>query len=334
MKKLLMIISICLVNIMFILGATTSDYSEISECLNNKLSKNMDYKMEMRNFVEEISQYLKGKNSDFIVIGQNTESVLNENVEQTKKYLNSIDGLGREDLFYGYEKEDLETPNNVTNIFINNIQKFKDNNKVVLGIDYCSSEEKIENSYRLNSENGYISFAADTRELNSIPYYPQKPINENSNNILKLGDIKNFLYIINDEKYNNKEEFINDLKNTNYDLIIMDCFFYGEYAYTKEEIESLKYKKNGGKRLVISYMSIGEAEDYRYYWNNTWNSRNLSFLLRENSEWDGNYIVKYWDDAWKSIIYGNDNSYCNKILTSGFDGVYLDIIDGYENFEE
>lgn len=24
---------------------------------------------------------------------------------------------------------------------------------------------------------------------------------------------------------------------------------------------------NGGSRMLIAYMSIGEVEDYRYYWN-------------------------------------------------------------------
>ena len=35
----------------------------------------------------------------------------------------------------------------------------------------------------------------------------------------------------------------------------------------KEITEELKIKDNGGKRIVIAYLSIGEAEDYRYYWN-------------------------------------------------------------------
>ena len=33
------------------------------------------------------------------------------------------------------------------------------------------------------------------------------------------------------------------------------------------------------------------------------------------------------------IIFGNDESYLHKIIDSGFDGVYLDIIDAFEFFE-
>ena len=35
----------------------------------------------------------------------------------------------------------------------------------------------------------------------------------------------------------------------------------------RKEISQIK---SSGKK-VISYMSIGEAEDYRYYWDSTWN---------------------------------------------------------------
>ena len=41
----------------------------------------------------------------------------------------------------------------------------------------------------------------------------------------------------------------------------------------------------------------------------------------------------YWEDNWKKIIYKDQNSYTNKIVTTGFDGVYLDIIEAYESFE-
>jgi cysteinyl-tRNA synthetase len=40
--------------------------------------------------------------------------------------------------------------------------------------------------------------------------------------------------------------------------------------------------------------------------------------------------VKYWDPGWQSLIFGSPNSYLDKIVEAGFDGVYLDIIDAYE----
>jgi cysteinyl-tRNA synthetase, unknown class len=110
-------------------------------------------------------------------------------------------------------------------------------------------------------------------------------------------------------------------------------FFKDDAAFTSGEISQLKTKSNGGTRIVISYMSIGEAEDYRFYWLPSWSPGSPSWIVRENPDWAGNYIVQYWQKEWQDIIFGNDSSYLKKIIDAGFDGVYLDIIDGFEYFE-
>jgi cysteinyl-tRNA synthetase len=299
-------------------------------CKNND---DIDYREEMRDFVISISNYTKQFNPNFIIIPQNgQELILDEGILQYK-YIQAIDGTGREDLFYGYYGDDLPTPTEDKEFMLDYCIRFRDNNKVVMVIDYCYTKSKVDSSYNINQQYHFISFAADHRELNNIPTYPANPINENSDNINQLSEAKNFLYLINSENFNSKQDFINTVSQTNYDIIIMDLFHNYE-QYTKTEIEQLKTKKNGGKRLVICYVSIGEAEDYRYYWNNTWNIFKPSWLLKENPDWPGNYVVKYWDKDWQKIIYGKDNSYVKKVLEAGFDGVYMDIIDAFYYFEE
>jgi len=146
-----------------------------------------------------------------------------------------------------------------------------------------------------------------------------------------------FLLYVSDEqngdKFNAKQDIINAISSTNFDVVIMDLFQEG-IEFSAEEINQLKLKKNGGKRLVNCYMSIGEAEDYRYYWNDSWRTNPLSWLEPENPAWEGNFKVKYWDPEWQAIIFGNDSSYMNRILDAVFDSAYLDIVDGYEYFEE
>jgi len=44
--------------------------------------------------------------------------------------------------------------------------------------------------------------------------------------------------------------------------------------------------------------------------------------------------VKYWDKEWQQIIYGTPGAYLDRILKAGFDGVYLDLVDAFEYFEE
>ncbi len=309
----------------------TSDGSDNS----NENSNQINYRQEMRNFVEEISDYAKEKNSKFIIITQNGIELITENGEPDgnleTEYVSSIDGVGQEDLFYGYEDDNKPTPKDVSDYLNSFLQRIKNEGKKVLVTDYCWDIDKIDDSYQNNNQLGYISIAT-CRELNCIPDYPSSPYNENDDDINSLNEAKNFLYLINPDKYSSKEDFIQSLENTNYDILIIDAFFNGE-PLSENDVQRLKIKANGGKRLVISYMSIGEAEDYRYYWKDEWKTNPPEWLDNENPDWEGNYKVKYWMKNWQDVIYGNSNSYLYKILKAGFDGVYLDIIDAFEYFE-
>lgn len=293
------------------------------------------YRDNMREFVQEISNYSKTGNADFIIIPQNGHDLITAKGEVGNNlyndYINAIDGAGQEDLFYGYKRDNQATPEDETEYLISFLELLEDNNVEVLVTDYCSSDDKVNHSYSTNAEHNFISFAADQRELNDIPEYPGV-YNVHSNDVTSLSDAKNFLYLINPENYSSKQSFLEDLETSNYDILIIDLFFNDE-ALAASDISGLKLKSNGGKRLVISYMSIGEAEDYRYYWKNEWEDDPPSWLGKENRLWKGNYIVKYWDHEWKDIIFGEENSYLDKIISAGFDGVYLDIIEGFENFE-
>ena len=84
-------------------------------------------------------------------------------------------------------------------------------------------------------------------------------------------------------------------------------------------------------------MSIGEAEDYRWYWQRSWDGDRdgrpdagaPAWLGRSNPDWPGNYKVRYWDSAWHKLVY----DYVDKVLAAGYDGVYLDIVDAYQYWE-
>ncbi len=296
----------------------------------------IDFRQEMRNFVIKISNYAKAQKSDFIIIPQNGQALITAEGEASgtleSTYIAAINGCGREDLFYGYNNDNEPTPAEDKQQMLSLCLLFEQNGLQVLTTDYCSTHSKMNDSYQQNNKNNFISFAADERNLNDIPTYPSPIYNENSDDITKLLEAKNFIYLINGENYTNKQAFINAVSETNYDVILMDLF-QKETTFSASEINNLKTKKNGAKRLVIAYMSIGEAEDYRYYWQKSWNKNKPDWLREENPDWKGNYKVYYWNSDWQALIFGNENAYLDKILAAGFDGVYLDIIDGYEYFE-
>ena len=112
------------------------------------------------------------------------------------------------------------------------------------------------------------------------------------------------------------------------DWIVLDASFSSDEPWTVADLAAIRAGKVG--RKVIAYLSIGEAEDYRAYWQPTWKSNPPPFLLGENPEWKGNYRVKYWQAGWQQIILTN----VDQIMAAGFDGVYLDIVDGFETFEQ
>ena len=127
--------------------------------------------------------------------------------------------------------------------------------------------------------------------------------------------------------------------NTAYDLVVMDYSSDGSEAtkFTAAQIAALKHSP-GGDKIALSYMSIGEAETYRFYWQSAWDANGdgtpdpgaPAWLDIENPNWPGNYKVHYWDPAWQSIIF----SYTDKLLDAGFDGAYLDIVDAYQYYAD
>lgn len=315
----------------------SSDIGQSTSVPIKTTSPIINYRQEMRQFVQEISVYARSIDPDFFVIPQNGQEllVLGDDIssEVDQPYLASIDGIGREDLFYGFAEDDLATDPAITTQWLGYLKLARQNGLSILVIDYCFSPEKMDDSYGRNQELGFLSFAADRRELDNIPSYPAHPFTENDAPVKSLDQARNFLYLINPAHYSTKEEFIQAVTSTNYDLLVMDLYL-GAEAFTRDEIEQLRRKANGGSRLVLCYLSIGEAEDYRLYWKQAWKEQPPAWLMEENRNWAGNYRVQYWNEEWKALITGSPDSYLGKILEAGFDGVYLDLIDAFWTFED
>ncbi len=123
-----------------------------------------------------------------------------------------------------------------------------------------------------------------------------------------------------------------------YDVLVIDYSRDGseEGRLRPADLQRLKTKPDGSLRVILCYMSIGEAETYRYYWNWLWGGRWYtswlgwlfapSWLAGRNKEWGGNHAVRYWDPRWKALILGKDG-YLDRVLEAGFDGVWLDKVD-------
>lgn len=124
------------------------------------------------------------------------------------------------------------------------------------------------------------------------------------------------------------------LENSADMLVIDHAKADGKVALTQAEVEKLKRRADGSRRLVVAYMSVGEAEEFRFYWNATWKALPPAWLGEENCAWPQAHRVRFWDEGWKDIIFRGPNSFLKRIVAAGFDGVYLDRVDIYETFEK
>ncbi len=159
-----------------------------------------------------------------------------------------------------------------------------------------------------------------------------------------------------------------------FDVLVVDYLLNGAEtrAMTKADVAALRSRTGEPDRLILAYLSIGEAEDYRFYWKNDWTTKpplppqqaNLphgfmgpsdgvrvgvavpgavmatlrpeapAWLADENPEWRGNYLVRYWDPQWQAIIFGSPDAYLDKIIEAGFDGIYIDKVDSNDDWQK
>jgi len=128
--------------------------------------------------------------------------------------------------------------------------------------------------------------------------------------------IKSFAYQLQDSSFD-------ELKSLSTSLLVIDPEDGdGDLQFTKEQISEIK--KN--KKYVIAYIDIGEAENWRTYYD----SMPKDIIGMENPDWEDCYYVAFWQPYWEQLTYDRINKY----LDSGYDGVYLDMIDVYEYWQK
>ena len=126
---------------------------------------NNDWKM--IDFVGNISSYVNYEASvNFSVFVQNADELL-----LNSTYLEHIDGIGREDLFYF---DNIPTNDSWHNQAIVNLNTAIENNKIVLITDYPQSASLKYDFYSNCITNGFLGYAAD-RELDSLKEFDLYP---------------------------------------------------------------------------------------------------------------------------------------------------------------
>jgi len=128
--------------------------------------KSKEFKAEERahkmvDLIGKISKYAKGKNPDFKIIAQNCPELYTWSPwkpKLNKKYIDAIDGLGLESVFYmahdkpankGWCRENRD-----------NAIAIKKAGKLLLGVDYAKKAETIKDAYAKQREAGFVPYVS------------------------------------------------------------------------------------------------------------------------------------------------------------------------------
>lgn len=294
-----------------------------------------DYREKMRQWVITISETARALHPDFIIIPQNCSALLTDDGtpqgSPASSFIQAIDGLGQESLSYGSIPYGTPRDDDSRDKISHMLDVGHLSGLTILTVDYTRRTSDIEQVQQYNEAHGYTGFIASSTELREIPGMISSP---STSGITQLNDASNWLLLLNPGEHESKTDYLTALRRSAYDLLVIDAFFDGDEALSSLDVSRLQYHRNGTRRLVIAYLSIGEAEDYRYYWLSEYDHDPPDWMLQENPNWIGNYPVKYWHPQWQEIIATGENSYLKRIIDAGFDGVYLDIVDGYLTFED
>lgn len=145
----------------------------------------------------------------------------------------------------------------------------------------------------------------------------------------RLEQVESWFYYL---SFDPEDGTFKRLADSSYDMVVMEPVF-TDSENTDFDTAAVIQNLHGAKepKLVIAYIDIGEAEDWRTYWRPGWKIGDPDWIVADDPDgWEGNYPVAYWDEEWQRIWLGDDG-YVKKLIDAGFDGVYLDWVEAYSD---
>lgn len=111
-----------------------------------------------------------------------------------------------------------------------------------------------------------------------------------------------------------------DIATAPFDVKVVDIYNNSGSLFTPAEVSLMG--GGPGSALLLGYFSIGEAETYRDYFTTI----PTAIIGPENPQWQGNFQVAYWTAEWRTVA----TAYLDKVLAAGYDGIYFDVVDEYQ----
>lgn len=253
------------------------------EVLDIPLTGIPNYRDFMRTMVEDLSIYAHGRNPKFVVVTQlgfdltswsRREFDLDEIKRGSAKvspdaivpvgapmrrYLQRVDGV----ILGGQFCAPLRVPRA-------DVAAMMKQGLKILSVDHCGDAGSATLALQAAVRMGVVAHIDldQTDVFDRIP--SRRPAPENSGNVETMADACNMVMMLDGKGYGSRDEWIAALSATNYDVLITDAFYRGNRPLSKDAVHSLKFKQMGARRLVLARLSLGYAEDERYYWQRDW----------------------------------------------------------------
>ena len=312
------------------------------ELLPPPIGLETDTREKMRKFIQSITIFARSYNPNFSIITHGAlellikRDIVDENeYYPARTFMRTIDGVMTNGMFFSEKIFGEPVSDKIKAKKHKLLEIAKSNGLPVFVIDFGTERKTIIDSFRLNRERNYIStiLPAPLAKLSNLPSYPPRPFGEHSRSIISLKDVSTFAYVTNSAQYGKQDEFVMKMHNNNYDLMITEVM-HGRKPLSARAVETLKYKKVGGKRMVFAKVNIGLAANHQFYWKSSWREGSPSWIKDPKRSNKDNYFVEFWDPEWQQIFYGDTNSYIYGLVKLGFDGVLLEgIEEAYRFFE-
>ncbi len=312
----------------------------------------INYREAMRENIIALEEFAKAENKNFELIAHEGEELLHKSLweyhldgynEARKKGLNADDPVFLAHLKQTTPEKDYSLSSekygkSISGLAINNRfcgkhvlnEHIKKHNLKLISIDHCKTEAAFDEAAMNATGLNYLLYAFIKPDTAFKKIKKQPIINENAKNIFKVADAENISLLIDDSLYKEKERFLQDIRDSNYDIVVIDPFFHHEKPYSKEDVESLKFKKNGAKRLIFAKINVSEADQDDYYWQDDWEIEKTPWLARASFTDKNAVITQYWNNTWRHL----NGLYFKGIVESGYDGAFLTGIENHTYFEK
>ena len=331
-------------------GFTQTEDQPHAEHLQTPPRHIVNYRKEMRDLFIAIAEYGKSRNKQFQILAHEGQYLLNKSlweyhldgynkIRYSDKTVDDVSFLNIE-----APEEEEDRPAYVTK-YIDSLDGMAVNNHYcqnrpldsllndheipVISIEQCPDDAALDKAILQSLTDNIILYPFLHKSQAFRRVHQQLIINENANGIISIKDARNIGFILNDEQYASSFMLLNEIRQSNYDIIVINPVFRDGKPFTKEDVNAMKYKKNGARRLVLAVYNISETKETDFFWRKKWHKILPDWIAAKSPTNENAYVVKYWMPQWKDLT----SRYFKSIVNSGYDGAFITGLENHELFE-